>query len=103
MKISPISSIYYFQTNKQVNFSQNKEKKKSSLDSDKLLKLWAASALTSLAIAYAGGKIILKDYKENINEILDKYEHKTASLNNVFEIENYDNVPIEPQSTLPLN
>ena len=92
MKISPISSRYYFQTNKQVNFTQNKE-----------LKLWAASALTSLAIAYAGGKIILKDYKENINEILDKYEqelkvieHKTDSFNNVFEIENYDNVPIEP-------
>ena len=103
MKISPISSRYYFQTNKQVNFTQNKEKKKSSLDSDKLLKLWAASALTSLAIAYAGVKIILKDYKENINEILDKYEqelkvieHKTDSFNNVFEIENYDNVPIEP-------
>ena len=49
---------------------------------EKILKLYTVGALTTLAIAYGDGQIILQDYKNNINRILDNYEKEFMMLKN---------------------
>lgn len=84
MKILPISQNSY----KNVSFLQKQHyEDRKNITPEKLMKIWAAGALTSLAVAYGGGQIILKDFERNVNEILDNYEkelillqHRTDSI-----------------------
>lgn len=76
MRISTLSQNKY----NNINFTHKQNNEKKHLNHDKILKLCAAGALTSLAIAYGGGKIILEDYKNNVNQILDKYEKELVLI-----------------------
>ncbi len=79
MKIAPITNNQY----QNINFTQKpKNKEKKPMSPEKALKLCAAGALTSLAIAYGGGQLLIQDYKNNVNRILDNYEKEIIMLRN---------------------
>ncbi len=73
MRIAPITNNYYKSLPTKPAFTSS-EKPKRDKGTDRLFTIWAAAALTSLAAAYGGGKMIIKDYEENMNAILDRYE-----------------------------
>lgn len=79
MRITPISQHYYSVQKSNINFTQTHKKNEKNINPDKLLKVWAAGALTSLAIAYAGGRMIISDYEKSVNEILDRYEQEVKA------------------------
>lgn len=79
MKIAPITNNQY----QNINFTQKpKNKEKKPISPEKALRLCAAGALTSLAIAYGGGQFLIIDSKNNINKILDNYEKEIIMLQN---------------------
>ena len=73
MRIAPITNNYYNSLPTTPAFTSS-ENPKTDKGTDRLFPIWAAAALTSLAAAYGGGKMIIKDYEENMNAILDRYE-----------------------------
>lgn len=88
MRISPLIQHYYSTPKNNINFTQSHKKNDKNINPDKFLKVWAAGALTSLAIAYAGGRMIISDYEKSVNEILDRYEQEVkaqkASLDSIY-------------------
>lgn len=88
MRITSVTSNYYTAPKSKVSFAQAHKKNDRTQSSDTILKLWAAGALTTLAMAYAGGRMIISDYEKSVNEILDKYEQEIktqqASLDSIY-------------------
>ncbi len=79
MKISQVRTNYYnapIKNNNKLNFTSEKRNKKATDGYERSLRISAAASLACLAIAYGGGKIILEQHRDRMNEILDKYEQE---------------------------
>ncbi|MBD5401604.1 hypothetical protein HDR58_02215 [bacterium] len=106
MKISQLSkNSYNYSNNNNINFKQkhknNKIPQNDRLTPERIMKLYAAGALTSVVMAYGGSQVILNNYKNNVNRILDKYEQEIQNqkqeLDSIFK--NIDNIDFD-ESTL---
>lgn len=74
MRIAPVQINKYYKAPQIKPSFTSSEKPKKDNSIDRLYTIWAATALSCLAMAYGGGKMIIKDYEENMNEIFDRYE-----------------------------
>ncbi|MCM1338315.1 MAG: hypothetical protein NC191_01430 [Muribaculaceae bacterium] len=84
MKISQITTNYYnapIKNKNNLHFTQADKRNENPSDGYKrALRISAAASMACLAIAYGGGKIMLEQHRDRMNEILDRHEQEMIEL-----------------------